>query len=450
MQVTDGSIFGSIYTLVQSTNQAFYVNVRGAAAFRVRLSTVISGTGTINVGISTNAMAGDPIVGGTVTAKLNDGSGNSISSTSGNLNVEDRADATIASSVGTASGFAIGTSGLYNTIQPAPTNGQQVEFQVDQSGNLLKAHGISFKAGTAWNSSTTINTLQYPTGTATPGGFVGAPHFIVQLDQTTTLTGGAVTWQGTYDNINWVTIPNVQVVNPAGFTPIGNPYTFVASTNQAFLIHTDGYIGIRANLTTVITGTGTVTPYWTALPISPLQPVLSSPIDGRRTTYRAASGTVTTNVVTPSFTPVIGILFQLEGSSTKTIRIIRFVVNGSAAAIGTIDVAIQRRSSAASGGTAVTPTIAVLDGNDAAATAVATYYTAAPTAGTFVSNYVSERLLLQAAPTVVPSHTEFYFGNTPGAKAFVLRGTGDYFTVSLAGTLPATPVMDFWCEWTEE
>lgn len=362
---------------------------------------------------------------------------------------QDKSDTAITSSVGTASGFALGVSGLYNTTQPAPTNGQQVELQTDQSANLLQFPGISIKTGAAWSSATAVNTFQYPTGTATQGAFSGAQAYIVQLDQTT-LTAGAVTFQGTSDNINWVTIPNSQVLNPQTFTPIVNPYTFVASTNKQFLIVASGFIAIRANLTTAITGTGTVTPYWSTLAHNPVTTVIATSIDGRRTTYRASSGTVATNVVTPAFTPVLGVMFQLQGSATKTIRVLRFNFTVSGATNTFLDLTAVRTSTAATGGTAVTPTIAKLDSNDIAATAVATYYTVAPTPGTFVGNYSSTRILVPSTTIPTSGVFEMDFGNFPGGKGFVLNSASDYFTIQLAGTLPTTPTMDFWCEWTEE
>lgn len=176
-------------------------------------------------------------------------------------------DATLAA--GTAPTDGYGTLAQYNTSLPAPTNTQTVSLQSDQSGNLLGFPGAQTKTGAAWNSSTAINTLQYPTGTTTVGAPLGAAAVIVQLDQTTTLTGGAVTFQGTYDGINWVTIPTGQLQNPQTFAQLTNPYTFVASTQQAFLIVVQGFQQVRLNLTTVITGTGSVTPYWTLLSVSP-------------------------------------------------------------------------------------------------------------------------------------------------------------------------------------
>lgn len=50
------------YTLVASTNESFVCPVNAYTAFRVRLSTVISGTATVNVGISTSALPTEPQV----------------------------------------------------------------------------------------------------------------------------------------------------------------------------------------------------------------------------------------------------------------------------------------------------------------------------------------------------------------------------------------------------
>jgi len=161
------------------------------------------------------------------------------------------------------------TAGQYNTSQPTPAATQQTTLQQDQAANLLNFPGLSFEAGAQWGTGTSQNTLQYPTGTTTQGQLSGAPAVIVQLDiSNSTFTAGAVTFQGTYDNSNWVSIPVAQVLNPNTFAQLTNPYTFVANTNQPFLIVTSGYVSIRAKLTTAITGssTPTVNPYWATLP----------------------------------------------------------------------------------------------------------------------------------------------------------------------------------------
>lgn len=70
IEINSPSTISTTYTLIASTNQAFYVNIRGAVAFRVRLSTVITGTGTVNVGVAANTMPGDPVVGVTGTVSI--------------------------------------------------------------------------------------------------------------------------------------------------------------------------------------------------------------------------------------------------------------------------------------------------------------------------------------------------------------------------------------------
>lgn len=187
---------------------------------------------------------------------------------------------------------AITVSGLYdnNTESPlfaptgstVPTSGIAVggtdvsgNFQIfhfDQSGDTLTFPGIQFVVGAVWNASTTVDTVQYNNGTTTEGPKTGAPAYVIQLDQSSgTFTTGAVTFQGTYDNVNWVTIPTSQILNPNTFASLANPYTFVTSTNTPFLILSQGYAQIRIELSTALTGgdTGTVTPYWSSLSYEP-------------------------------------------------------------------------------------------------------------------------------------------------------------------------------------
>lgn len=63
----DGSATGTSYTLVASTNIAFAFSSAGWAQIRVRLSTAITGSATVNVGISAMAFGGGGSSGGVVT-----------------------------------------------------------------------------------------------------------------------------------------------------------------------------------------------------------------------------------------------------------------------------------------------------------------------------------------------------------------------------------------------
>src|SRR5271157_4173956 len=160
----------------------------------------------------------------------------------------------------TAPANALATLSVYQATQPSLTTGQSVALQNDSAGNLQISLGCNVTTGATLPVA--LNSTQYITGTATIGAPIGKPCIIVQLNQTTTITAGAVTFEGTYDGTNWVTIPVAQVVHPETFALLTNPYTLVASTNQPFMILMQGYQNMRIRVSTAITGTGTVTPQW--------------------------------------------------------------------------------------------------------------------------------------------------------------------------------------------
>lgn len=235
---------------------------------------------------------------------------------------------------GTDQYTAITVSGLYdnNTESPlfaptggtVPTSGIAVggtdpnslfqNIHLDQSANALTFPGIQFFTGTPiWDASTTANTHQYNTGTATElPTLSGAPAYVVTLDQSAgTFTTGAVTFEGTYDNVNWVTIPTMQVVDPNTFTPQSNPYTLVTATNKSFLILSQGYAQIRLTLSTALTGgdTGTVTTYWSTLAY---EPTITS------ATSSVVSGSKSNNTVVPGSTN-LGVLGAIAESTYTTL-----------------------------------------------------------------------------------------------------------------------------------
>jgi hypothetical protein len=118
--------------------------------------------------------------------------------------------------------------------------------------------------GTVANSGTSNNTV-LATVTAT-----ACPAVLVQLDQTSTLTAGAITFQISNDlGANYVSVPVAQVLNQSTFAQLTNPYTVVPSTNQAFLIILNGATDFQVKLTTAISGTGAVTPYVTPVGLPP-------------------------------------------------------------------------------------------------------------------------------------------------------------------------------------
>jgi hypothetical protein len=153
---------------------------------------------------------------------------------------------------------------------------------VDTLGNLqvLSTPAAISSVAAPWTSATGDNTAQLLMST---GGFAA---IIVQLNQTNTITGGAVTFEGTYDGINWEPFPAVFVLNPQTYAAIPNPYTLQPNTNESVLLIVGGFQQVRVRLDPVITGTGQVMVYWTLMSSAPFQNSSVS-TTGQPTPYRA-------------------------------------------------------------------------------------------------------------------------------------------------------------------
>lgn len=110
--------------------------------------------------------------------------------------------------------------------------------------------------GSSWNSGTAQNTTQIV--------YQGSASAItVVLDQTSTISAGAITFLGDYGDGTFVNIPAFAVINPITGGLLSNPYTLVASTNQQFFIPVTGIYRVQLKLSTAITGSATVTPFTT-------------------------------------------------------------------------------------------------------------------------------------------------------------------------------------------
>jgi hypothetical protein len=173
---TQAFAVGSTYTLVATTNQAFDCDVAGAAAFQVRLSTAISGTATVNVGINTTSMAAVPLVtvGGTVTSNQGTtpwvtnitqfGSNNVVTGTGASgtgiprVTVSNDSQVRILGNAGAIVDFAgqnaaapaneILTGCVFNTAPTTVTNGNGTQVQCDASANVLVDLKTAIPAGT--------------------------------------------------------------------------------------------------------------------------------------------------------------------------------------------------------------------------------------------------------------------------------------------------------------
>jgi len=155
---------------------------------------------------------------------------------------------------------------VYNSGGVTLTNGQSAAVQSTAQGMQIVVPGNTTITGTSWNSSTGTNGTTQTIINAN----AYASAYLVQLDQTTTITAGAITFQVSGDGgANWTTINAYQVVDPtsASGATISLPYTLVASTNKQFLIYPQG-MAVRMEVSTTMTGTGAFQPFVTPLPMT--------------------------------------------------------------------------------------------------------------------------------------------------------------------------------------
>lgn len=140
----------------------------------------------------------------------------------------------------------------------------------------------------------------------------------------------------------------------------------------------------------------------------------------------------------------------LNGSSTKTVYVLRVSVTGLKTTAGLSQVVLFKRTAANTGGTAVGATEVALDSADEVATAAMQHYTANPTpgAGTQIySNYITFQA--PAGTQDATSHT-VSFGSTPGVNKYVvLRGTAQGLAVNLDGATLTGGVFNCTFEWVE-
>jgi hypothetical protein len=138
--------------------------------------------------------------------------------------------------------------------------------QVSGAGNL--GCNAATVTGTAWNSSTSLNATQQ---IATSSPFA---QYLVELVTTSTITAGIVTVEGEYGSGTYGTAPASYTVDASNQQLVANPYTLVATTDKAIIVTMGGYKSIRLKLSTQITGSGTLTPYFTPV----CTPVIASAV----------------------------------------------------------------------------------------------------------------------------------------------------------------------------
>lgn len=168
---------------------------------------------------------------------------------------------------------------------------------------------------------------------------------------------------------------------------------------------------------------------------------------GKKQTYCASTDVPQSVAVTVTKT-----FSSLTGSATKTVRLQRVVVSGTAAALATVPVVLKKTSAAATGGTPVTMTEIPFVTGATAVTAVAQMFSAAPTVGTLIGAIDSRLITFGITGTSVydGSAAVFDFTNGGEMESPTLSGVAETFELHFGVAAPSTPVVNVAWYWTEE
>lgn len=213
----------------------------------------------------------------------------------------------------------------YNTAQAALTSGiNPIQWYgtyydsgtwTPQSLSLPSLRSSGF-VSTTWTSSTPLNTvLEIPVGSAS--------SISVPIVVTGTITAGVVSFQVSSDGINWLPI---QGTLSASFQPI--EAWSLASGNTAVSFNVAGYSYFRAQLTTVITGTGTVT----LIEQSALQS-LSLVSAGAVATYNSTAPSPSNGSGVPMQADAYGNLFVNDGRRSQVVSATGNIASATAATL---------------------------------------------------------------------------------------------------------------------
>lgn len=172
--------------------------------------------------------------------------------------------------------------------------------------------------------------------------------------------------------------------------------------------------------------------------------VAASNTEGTKTTYSAGVVGIAPATAATDF-------WQILASSTKTVRILRISISASATAAATVDIALIKRTSLNTGGTAASIAIAQHDSNDVAPTAAVNYYSTNPstlaTAGAAVVR--AQKLNVGTAGAAGVITWDF---STRNGKGLVLRsGTTHQYVLNWNGeAVPSGASVNIDVEFTEE
>lgn len=177
---------------------------------------------------------------------------------------------------------------------------------------------------------------------------------------------------------------------------------------------------------------------------------------GSTLTAPARFSTYSTTYVAITTAASLTDFLTITGSATKTIYLRNIECSGVSTAAGLGTLALVKRSTADSSGTALTPSATVggqlvpVDSADGAASATVVAYSANPTTGTLVGLVRSAKLNTGVTGTGTAPLLSWNFGGE-NAKSPTLRGTAQVLALTGLGTaMPAGAVLTCGITWIEQ
>jgi hypothetical protein len=246
---TDGS--GNLNVNIQAGGSAGNNAAAGPTGQAVPLDADYVG---VNIGGTLIGVTGFSLTNSKAAAiAVVDGSGNQITSFGGGTQFADNA-ASGATPTGTLS---MGWDSSLSKVRALKVDtSQNLNVNVSAITNVpIFGTATSNASAAVWNSGTAGNTVLNVTSGSTLYNTV-----IVAFNQTSTITGGAATFEGSVDGSNWLAL---QGVNSSGTSGAGSTYTFQQSTYASFQFNITGLTFFRVRLSTTISGTGSVTVEYT-------------------------------------------------------------------------------------------------------------------------------------------------------------------------------------------
>jgi hypothetical protein len=139
------------------------------------------------------------------------------------------------------------------------------------------------------------------------------------------------------------------------------------------------------------------------------------------------------------------------GSPSKLVRVKRIAISGTDSTAQTVAATLVLRSTANSGGTSTTPTVAALDQSNVVGTAVVRAYTVVPTPGTAIATVRAQSIPFPAATSATQYPPVVWTFGENNTQDIVLRGVAQGACLNFPAAFnTAGAVVNVDVTWTEQ